>query len=36
MPTYVALFNWIDQGIRNVRDAVDCYDGSTELAEKHG
>ena len=36
MPTYVALFNWTDQGIRNVRDTVDRYDRSTELAEKHG
>ena len=36
MPTYVALFNWTDQGIRNVRDSIDRYDRSTELAEKHG
>ena len=36
MPTYVTLFNWTDQGIRNVRDTVDRYDRSTELAEKHG
>jgi uncharacterized protein with GYD domain len=35
MPTYVALFNWTDQGISNVRDSVDRYDRSTELAEKH-
>ena len=36
MPTYVTLFNWTDQGIRNVRDTVDRYERSTELAEKHG
>jgi uncharacterized protein with GYD domain len=36
MPTYVTLFNWTDQGIRNVRDTVDRYDRSTDLAEKHG
>jgi uncharacterized protein with GYD domain len=36
MPTYVTLFNWTDQGIRNVKDTVDRYDRSTELAEKHG
>ena len=36
MPTYVALFNWTDQGIRNVRDTVERYDRATELAEKHG
>ena len=36
MPNYVALINWTDQGIRNVRDTVERYDRSTELAEKHG
>ena len=36
MPSYVTLFNWTDQGIRNVRDTVDRYDRSTELADKHG
>jgi uncharacterized protein with GYD domain len=36
MPTYVALFDWTDQGIRNVRDTVDRYDRSTDLAQKHG
>jgi uncharacterized protein with GYD domain len=36
MPTYVVLFNWTEQGIRNVRDTVDRYDRATELAEKHG
>ena len=36
MPNYVALINWTDQGIRNVRDTVERYGRSTELAEKHG
>ncbi len=35
MHTYITLFNWTDQGIRNVRDTVDRYDRATELAEKH-
>jgi uncharacterized protein with GYD domain len=36
MPTYVTLFNWTDQGIRNVRDTVDRFERFAELAEKHG
>jgi uncharacterized protein with GYD domain len=36
MPTYVSLFNWTDQGIRNVRDTVRRYDRSQELQVKHG
>src|ERR687885_1238559 len=36
MATYLVLFNWTDQGIRNVRDSVDRYDRATELGEKHG
>ncbi len=36
MPTCLVLFNWTDQRIRNARDAVERYDRSTELAEKHG
>jgi uncharacterized protein with GYD domain len=36
MPTYVTLMNWTDQGIRNVRDSIERYDRSTELADKHG
>jgi uncharacterized protein with GYD domain len=36
MPSYLILFNWTEQGIRNVRDTVDRYDRATELAEKHG
>jgi uncharacterized protein with GYD domain len=36
MSTYVVLFDWTDQGIRNVRDTVDRYDRAIELADKHG
>jgi uncharacterized protein with GYD domain len=36
MPTYVTLMNWTDQGIRNVKDSVQRYEWSTELAGKHG
>ena len=36
MPTYVTLINWTDQGVRNVKDTVQRYDRSTELASKHG
>ena len=35
MPTYVSLFNWTDQGIRNVRDTVQRYERSQELQDKH-
>jgi uncharacterized protein with GYD domain len=36
MATYVALFNWTDQGIRNVTETVNRYDKSTQLAQRHG
>ena len=36
MATFISLVNWTDQGIRNVRDTVERYDRSTELAEKQG
>jgi uncharacterized protein with GYD domain len=36
MPTYVALMNWTDQGIRNVRDTVNRREQADALAEKHG
>ena len=36
MPTYVSLFNWTDQGIRNVRETLDRAQKSDELAQKHG
>ena len=36
MPTYVSLFNWTDQGIRNVRDTVQRAERSQDLQDKHG
>jgi uncharacterized protein with GYD domain len=36
MPTYVSLFNWTDQGIRNVRETVQRYESSQQLQDKHG
>ena len=36
MATYLVLFNWTDQGIRNVRDTLERYERSNELADKHG
>jgi uncharacterized protein with GYD domain len=36
MPTYVSLFNWTDQGIRNVKDTVQRYESSQEQQDKHG
>ena len=35
MATYVVLFNWTEQGIRNVRDTVERSDRANELAERH-
>jgi uncharacterized protein with GYD domain len=36
MPTYVALMNWTDQGVRNVRDTVQRREQADALADKHG
>jgi uncharacterized protein with GYD domain len=36
MPTYISLFNWTDQGIRNVRETVQRADRSQQLQDKHG
>ncbi len=36
MPTYVALMNWTDQGIRSVKDSVQRRDQADTLAQKHG
>jgi uncharacterized protein with GYD domain len=36
MPMYVSLFNWTDQGIRNVKDSVQRYERSQVLQDKHG
>lgn len=36
VPTYVALMNWTDQGIRSVKDSVRRRDQADALAQKHG
>jgi len=36
MPTYVALVNWTDQGIKTVSSAVERADKGAEIARKHG
>ena len=36
MPTYVVLFNWTDQGIRNVKQTIGRTNHSGEIAKKHG
>jgi uncharacterized protein with GYD domain len=28
MPTYIALINWTDQGVRNFKDSVDRYEAA--------
>jgi uncharacterized protein with GYD domain len=36
MPTYISLANWIDQGIRTVKDLSHRIDSAGQLAQKHG
>jgi uncharacterized protein with GYD domain len=36
MPTYIALMNWTDQGIRSIKDTVRRRDQADALAQKHG
>ena len=36
MPTYVALINWTDQGIKNFKDTVDRYESAQELLREAG
>ena len=36
MPTYIALMNWTDQGVRTVRDSLHRREQADALAEKHG
>ena len=36
MPTYIALMNWTDQGIRSVKDTVQRREQADSLAQKHG
>jgi uncharacterized protein with GYD domain len=36
MPTYVALMNWTDQGVRTVGDTVHRREQADAVADKHG
>ena len=36
MPTYIALMNWTDQGIRSAKETVQRRDQADALAQKHG
>ena len=36
VPTYIAVVNWIDQGIRAVSAAVERSDKAAEIARKRG
>ena len=36
MATYVVLYNWTDQGIRNVRESPKRVDVAREMASKYG
>lgn len=36
MPTYVALIDWTEQGVKNFRDTVDRYESSRDQFEQMG
>ncbi len=36
MPKYIALCNWTDQGIRNVKDSPKRLDAARDMAKKMG
>ena len=36
MATYVALFDWTDQGVRNFKDTVDRYEAARDQLEALG
>jgi uncharacterized protein with GYD domain len=36
MPTYVALIDWTDQGVRNFKDSVDRYEAARSQLEALG
>jgi uncharacterized protein with GYD domain len=36
MTLYIALANWTDQGIRNIKDSPARLDGARQLAKKYG
>ena len=36
MPTYIALVDWTDQGVRNAKDTVDRYEAAESAFESLG
>lgn len=36
MPTYIALMNWTDQGVRTAKDTVDRYESARGTLEQSG
>ena len=36
MPTFIALIDWTEQGVRNFRETVDRYEAGRELFEQMG
>ena len=34
VPTYIALVNWTDQGVKNIKDTIERADSARELAPK--
>ena len=36
MPTYVALLNWTDQGVKNFKDSVDRYEAAEKAMSQSG
>ncbi|HYB84109.1 MAG TPA: GYD domain-containing protein [archaeon] len=36
MPTYLVLWNWTEQGLRNFRESPKRVEAFKQLAEKHG
>jgi len=36
VPKYVTLYNWTDQGVANVKDTVNRYQGAKQLVESKG
>lgn len=36
MPTYVALIDWTEQGVKNFRETVDRYESSRDQFEQMG
>ena len=36
MPTYIALLNWTEQGIANIRETLEGAERAAERAQAHG